>query len=127
MGLFKRWTEKPQASAAERKSFKNKLKYGTDPKATYSTARDHWSEYSRLDKEIKALLNKILKSPNCEISGQWSSLEIHDYGKDCKESPVGKHVYMSVYGSNHPDRYEPTDCICCGEQLFRASKRPEDE
>ena len=126
MGLFKRWKDKPQASAAERKSFKNKLKYGSDPKQMYDTAREHREEYYRLEKELKPLLQKILKSPDCRKTGQWSELDIKDHGDGCKKSPIGKHVYMNVYGSDHPDRWEATNCICCDTELYRASKKPEE-
>ena len=120
MGLFKRFTETRQASKAERESFKAKLRYGTDPKEMYETARGHWEEYNRLQEETKEMLNKILKSPNCEKPYHWSKLDIQDYGDDCRDSPVGKHVYMNVYGSQNPKRNDATDCLCCGKELHRA-------
>lgn len=126
MGLFKRFAEKKTASKAERESFKAKLRYGHDPKQMYDTSREHWDEYRRLTDETKALLQKILKVTESNTSYQWSSLEIQDRST-CKKSPVGKHVYMSVYGSKHPDYYEATNCICCNKQLYRATKRPEEE
>ena len=124
MGLFKHFTDaKPKASKAELKAFKDKLKYGADPTQMYETAQEHFREYIRIEKELKELLQRILKSPNCKITGNWTELDIKDYGDDgddCKQSPIGKHVYMNVYGSEHPDRYEATNCLCCGKQVMPA-------
>lgn len=126
MGLFKRFTEKPQASKAELESFKSKLKYGTDPKQTYETARGHYDEYHRLMTETKETMNKVLKSPNNEKTDTWSKLDIQDYGDDCKDSPIGKHVYQRVYGKKHLDYWKACHCLCCDKELYRARK-PEDE
>jgi len=126
MGLFKRFTEKHQASKAELESFKSKLKYGTDPKKTYEIARGHYDEYCRLMTETKETLNRVLKSPNCEKTDAWSTLDIQDYGNDCKDSPIGKHIYQRVYGKKHPDYWKATDCLSCGTQLY-AARKPKEE
>ena len=126
MGLFKRFTEKPQASKAELESFKSKLKYGTDPREMYNTARGHYDEYSKLMTETKETLNRVLKSPNCEKTDSWSKLDIQDYGDDCKDSPIGKHVYQRAYGKKHPDYWKECVCLSCGKQLY-AARKPEEE
>lgn len=118
MSLFKRFTHKKDKSDAI--AFKYKLKYGTDPKALYESARQHYETSREEDKAVKELLAIILEAPVCDDYMKWSSVEILDYGDDCEQSPIGKHVYMHTYGSHHPDYDKATHCLCCNKQLYRA-------
>ena len=121
MGLFKRFSETRQASKAEREAFKAQLKYGEDPKAMYDEYRDHYEQYIELKQQTNALLVRILKVKLSDKMHNWTTLEVEDYlsygDKGCKESPVGKHVYLHHYGKENPKRDEKRHCLCCEKQL----------
>jgi len=116
MGLFKRFINNEGDKEAAL-AFKNKLKYGSDIRAQYNDACERSQAAWKDRQDVKDKLAEIYKFKERKTYQDWSSFNIST-SKDCKQSPIGKCLYISYYGDESKRKDDKMYCLCCKEALY---------